>query len=172
MAGPASNTRNNLRRGRAESVDLSPRIQVEDAVHSLEVEMGDGDASDNEGGGRHGQDERRKGSVRVPYDPRNDPVVREMIAEAVRSARNDWEQAFRTPGSAQAGTNHEALPSREVSSLPGSLSDLLKNREKMEQDMPSMMPMWKWPTFQPRGPKDQDPRDRVLATGLTRPRRA
>ena len=96
MAGPASNKRNNIRRCRAESVDLSPRIQVEEAVHSREMEMGYGDASDNEGGGRHGQDEHREGSVRVPYDPRNDPVVREMIAEAVRSARNDWAGAADT----------------------------------------------------------------------------
>ena len=96
MAGPASNTRNN-RRGRVESEGPNPRIQVEEVARSPDVEMSEGEVFDN-GDGRHERDEHREGGVRMPNDPRDDPVVRGLIAEAVRSARDDWEQAPHVTG--------------------------------------------------------------------------
>ena len=143
MAGPASNTRNN-RRGRVESEGPNPRIQVEEVARSPDVEMSEGEVFDN-GDGRHERDEHREGGVRMPNDPRDDPVVRGLIAEAVRSARDDWEQAPQAPRSAQEGTDREAQPSGEVTSLTGSLpfrsvaSQKGKEAERVERDVDVQM---------------------------------
>ena len=78
MAGPAFNTRQNLRRGRAASADPSSRIPVVDTAHASDEEMSDGGASENVGGG-YGPDKHREGDALAPHDPRNDPAVRAVI---------------------------------------------------------------------------------------------